>query len=111
MDRVQSKRQIPLVSMPNIKRFRKNQYENGFDETKHENEDNEKLAKIAVKNINETRMTVTSTGEHVLIPPFVDLEYGKQIADDPKEKALLWNRLRHGKFCSLKYFSTIIMLC
>lgn len=99
MNCIQSKRQISLVSMPNSKRFRKNQYENGFHETKHENEDNEELDKIAVQNINETRtITVDSTGEHVLIPPFVDLEYGKQMANDPKEKALLWNRLRHGKF-------------
>lgn len=91
MNRIQSKQLISLVSMPNRS-----------SEAKRENDENGKLDKTAIENINETRMiTVKANGEKILIPPFVDLEYGKQIAtNDPKEKALLWNRLRHGKLCS-----------
>lgn len=97
MNFVQSKQLIPLVSMPNIKILPKNNCKNGSYETKRENEENGTLNKAATENINETRMiTVEATGEKFLIPPFVDLEYGKQIANNPKEKALLWNRLRHG---------------
>lgn len=34
----------------------------------------------------------------IRIPPFLDREIVQQLITDPREKELLWNRLRHRKF-------------